>query len=202
MEGICPWHAHSLPKMYPLVCKLSHNYGKSPLLMGKSTISTGPFSSSQTVNVYWRVLPCSQELCYKCVSLVCCSLVFPSEWAHYTRFSGVFPPWGAGEHGLLRWRRSLDSRQQILGPTMWSKWLWKSSPKKALWFLDGFLSSFLFISPTTLPVYHGIPHFQTHPNGRSLNIGFFELIFRRPHGSTSPVKKKTGRICREKSTCF
>ena len=31
--------------------KLSHNYGKSPFLVGKYTISTGPFSMSQTVNV-------------------------------------------------------------------------------------------------------------------------------------------------------
>ena len=31
------------------------NYRKSLCLMGKSTISTGPFSSSQTVNVYQRV---------------------------------------------------------------------------------------------------------------------------------------------------
>ena len=30
-------------------------HGKSPCSMVKSTISTGPFSSSQTVNVYQRV---------------------------------------------------------------------------------------------------------------------------------------------------
>jgi hypothetical protein len=35
--------------------KRLHNYGKSPFLMGKSTISTGPFSSSQTVTNYQRV---------------------------------------------------------------------------------------------------------------------------------------------------
>ena len=35
--------------------KHTKNYGKSPFLMGKSTTSTGPFSSSQTVNVYPRV---------------------------------------------------------------------------------------------------------------------------------------------------
>ena len=30
--------------------KLSHNYGKSPFLVGKYTISTGPCSMSQTVS--------------------------------------------------------------------------------------------------------------------------------------------------------
>lgn len=39
------------------------------------------------------------------------------------------------------------------------------------------LSSFLFISPITWPVY---PISRHYINGRSLNIGFFELIFRRP----------------------
>jgi len=34
------------------------------LLMGKSTISTGPFSSSQTVNVYQRVPGCSDFLMF------------------------------------------------------------------------------------------------------------------------------------------
>ena len=32
--------------------KRLHNYGKSPFVKGKSTISIGPFSMSQTVNVY------------------------------------------------------------------------------------------------------------------------------------------------------
>jgi hypothetical protein len=31
--------------------KHTKNYGKSPYWMGKSTISTGPFSMSQTVNI-------------------------------------------------------------------------------------------------------------------------------------------------------
>ena len=35
--------------------KRLHNYGTSPYLMGKTTISTGPFSSSQTVNLPGRV---------------------------------------------------------------------------------------------------------------------------------------------------
>ena len=42
---------HSGPENLPSGKRL-HNYGKSPFFMGKSTISTGPFSSSQTVNVY------------------------------------------------------------------------------------------------------------------------------------------------------
>ena len=42
-----------LPHFYLLVNY--HNSGKSPCLMGKSTISTGPFSSSQTVTNYQRV---------------------------------------------------------------------------------------------------------------------------------------------------
>ena len=35
--------------------KHTKNYGKSQFFMDKSTISTGPFSSSQTVNVYQRL---------------------------------------------------------------------------------------------------------------------------------------------------
>ena len=36
-------------------CPKKTNWKDPPCLMGKSTISTGPFSSSQTVNVYQRV---------------------------------------------------------------------------------------------------------------------------------------------------
>ena len=35
--------------------RLQKNYGTSPFLMGKVTISTGPFSMSQTVTNYQRV---------------------------------------------------------------------------------------------------------------------------------------------------
>ena len=48
-----PWYAtpvmHQLPPG-----KLPYKYGKSPSLMGKSTISTGPCSSSQTVYQFTR----------------------------------------------------------------------------------------------------------------------------------------------------
>ena len=49
------WHILGIYS-YPLV-NIQKNDGKSPCYSWeKSTISTGPFSSSQTVNVYQRVL--------------------------------------------------------------------------------------------------------------------------------------------------
>jgi hypothetical protein len=49
-----PW-SKSNPLHMKSSGKQPHNYGKSQILMGKSTISTGPFSSSQTVSLPGRV---------------------------------------------------------------------------------------------------------------------------------------------------
>jgi hypothetical protein len=53
-----PWENHRNTIgtwiFYPLVSTVRKNYGKihHAIFSGKSTISTGPFSSSQTANVY------------------------------------------------------------------------------------------------------------------------------------------------------
>ena len=84
-------HCHFTTDLATLTSgKRLHNYGKLLCSMGQSTISTGPFSSSQSVNVYQRLTIISPHLARAFARL--CGVC----WTHWAAAPGA---------GLYRMRR-------------------------------------------------------------------------------------------------
>ena len=77
--------------------KRLHNYGKLLFSMGQSTISTGPFSSSQTVNVYQRL-----------------TIISPHLARAFARLCGVcWTHWAAAPGGCIVWEGKIQTKRMV-----------------------------------------------------------------------------------------